>query len=81
MSDTQSLKQTTAADVRGIVGSADDLTIARIVATGATTAEVLEAYTWVTADDRLGPELHRQPSGRVAELCEILCEEEPDDHT
>jgi len=49
--------------------------IARIVATGATVAEVLEAYTWFTADDQLETELERTCRGRVAEVADILEDE------
>lgn len=59
-------------DVIGILGPVDDDVIVAVLATGATTEELEEAFAWLNADDVLGRQLHRQPSGRVAELCEIL---------
>jgi hypothetical protein len=55
-----------------ICGRLDDLKIAEIVATGATTAELMEARTWLAADDYLGASLGRQVTGRVARLVELL---------
>jgi hypothetical protein len=50
----------------------------RIIETGASPAEVLEAFTWTTADDQIGTELERGPHGVVAQVCEILKLEEPE---
>ena len=47
-----------------------------VLGVGATREELEEAFAWLNADDVLGRQLHRQPSGRVAELCEILQPEE-----
>lgn len=73
----------TRGEVIEIVGALDDGTIAKIVATGATAAEVLEAHTWLSSDDYLHRRLHRAPRGAVAELCRILEEEmrPPEDPT
>jgi hypothetical protein len=80
MTEQLSTKPATASEVRGIVGELDDAVIARIVATGATAAEVLEAYTWFMADDQLGTELDRTCRGRVAEVVDILEDEaQPED--
>jgi hypothetical protein len=81
MPEQLSAKPANASEVRAIVGPLDDIVIARIVATGATAAEVLEAYTWFMADDQLGTELERPCRGRVAEVVDILEDEaapEPD---
>ena len=67
-----------ASEVAEIVGPLDDAVIASIVATGATAAEVLEAYTWLTADDQLGTELERTRTGRVAQVYDILAPEYQD---
>ena len=64
--------------IRQILGDLDDVTIARIVAIGATEAELVEASQWVDADDELGIETERSASGRVGQICEILQSEEPD---
>ena len=45
---------TAAAEIIEIVGPLDDAVLMRIVETGATPAEVLEAFTWATADDQIG---------------------------
>jgi hypothetical protein len=80
MPEQPSIKPATTSEVRSIVGPLDDTAIARIVATRATAAEVLEAFAWLTADDQLGTELERTCRGRVAEVYEILQDEtEPAD--
>jgi len=58
-------------DVLHVLGPVDDHLIVE---------ELEEAYAWLHANDVLGPQLRRQPTGKVAELCEILEgeEEEPD---
>jgi hypothetical protein len=56
----------------------DDSVISRILATGATPTEVLEAFTWATADDQIGTELRHGRSGIAGEVYEILMQEEPD---
>lgn len=59
-------------DVIGVLGPVDDELIVTILGTGATREELEEAFGWLNADDVLGRQLRRQPSGKVAELCEIL---------
>lgn len=71
-------RHATASEIIAIVGHLDDGVIARILATGATPAEVLEAFTWANADDRLGRELLRRPHGAAGTVYEILMREEPD---
>jgi len=61
-----------AAVIRQILGDFDDDTVARIAAIGATEAELLEAYQWVSADDELGAETERSATGRVGQICDIL---------
>jgi len=72
------LQSATASDIIEIVGHLDDGVISRILATGATPAEVLEAFTWATADDQIGTELRHGRSGVGGEVYEILMQEEPD---
>ncbi len=62
-----------------ITGPMDEGRILQILKTGANSAELLEAFTWVSADDAMAQSLHRSPHGRVAQLCEIL--ERPDTAT
>ena len=63
-----------ASEIRGIVGPLDDAVITNVLATGASAAEVLEADTWLTADDQLGTELGRNRSGRVGQVYTILAD-------
>lgn len=61
-----------ASEVRNILGPVDDEVILRVLETGASPPEVVEALNWRHADDQLGQTLLRQPSGRVAAVCDIL---------
>lgn len=65
-------------DVIDIVGPLDDLRIAEIIGTGATPAELTEAFSWISEDDYMGPEVRRPLSGRVAQLFDILTADEPE---
>ena len=71
----------TAAEITEIVGPLDDAVLMRILETDATPAEVLEAFTWATADDQIGTELEHRPRGVVARVYDILKREdaEPDE--
>lgn len=60
-----------------IVGRIDDQRIAEIIATGATEAELIEAWTWLGAKEVTGRFDHRRPTGRSARLCDILAADEP----
>lgn len=68
----------TASEVVEILGRADDDLVTRILATGASAVEVLEAFTWANADDQIGTELERRPRGAAARVYEILKSEEPE---
>jgi hypothetical protein len=71
-------RSATASEIIEIVGHLDDGVIARILATGASPAEVLEAFTWATADDQIGTELRHGCQGVAGAVYEILMREEPD---
>jgi len=71
-------KPATASEIRSIVGPLEDDMITRILATGATPAEILEAFTWASADDQIGTELRRGRRGAVGEVYEILTSLAPD---
>ena len=74
----QNARPASAAEITEIIGSLDDAVLVRIIATEATTAEVLEAFTWANADDQIGTELERRPRGAAGGLVyEILEGEEP----
>lgn len=67
-------------EVREVFGDLDDLTLARIVGTGATPAEVAEAHTWLLAGDALAGSLGRPRGERVAAVIDIVQPEiEPPD--
>ena len=61
-----------ARDVAEIIGPAEERLLLDILATGATAAEVSEAYHWLTADDHLGGDLGKPMTARVAAVCELL---------
>ena len=66
-------------DVIKAIGAADDVTIAQIIATGATVDELAEAQAWIVNDDPLLNAGRPLAIGRVRELVDILAELEPDD--
>lgn len=69
----------TAEEVRRIVGRLSGDRIAAVLATGATSADVVEAFTWLSSDEYLGGGIERPLKGVVAEVYEILKPEEPDE--
>jgi hypothetical protein len=62
----------TMSEIVEIVGPLDDAVLQEILQSGATAAEVLEAFTWVSADDQIGTETEHGPRGAVLRVCEIL---------
>lgn len=68
----------TAREVTEIVGRLDDDVMMEILGTGASPVEVLEAFTWLTADDQIGTEIERGRRGATAAVYEILSRVEPD---
>ncbi|QWW71065.1 hypothetical protein [Rhizobium sp. WYJ-E13] len=69
----------TSDDVIAILGPVDNTLVADVIATGATQAELAEAFAWVNNDEALMGEGRRLATGRVAALIELLTsdEEEP----
>jgi hypothetical protein len=65
--------------IERVLGPVDNPTKAQIAGTGATEGELVEALAWVQADDVLVDEGRRLPTGKVAELVDIL-EPPPGDH-
>lgn len=63
-------------EVTKIVSGLSDQAIARIIATGADSDQLLEAFTWLREDEYLGAELERRPVGVVGEVYDILVAEE-----
>ena len=64
-------------DVLRAVGHADDVTIARIIASGATVTELAEAQAWLANDEPLMNAGKPLATGRARELVDILSELEP----
>jgi hypothetical protein len=66
-------------DVSKAVASADDVTIAQIIGTGATIDELAEAQAWLSNDEPLMNAGKPLATGRVRELIDILSELEADE--
>ena len=66
-------------DVIKAIGAAVDVTIAQIIATGATVEELAEAQAWLANDEPMMNSGRPLATGRVRELVDILAELEPDD--
>ena len=73
------MTQLTREDVAKAIGEADDVTIANIIATGATVDELAEAQAWLANDEPMMNAGRPLATGRVRELVDILAELEPDD--
>jgi hypothetical protein len=59
-------------DVIETIGDVDDVTVADIIATGATVQELSEAQAWVVNDEPLLNTGRPLPTGRVGQLVEII---------
>lgn len=66
----------TSDDVITILGPVDETLVADVIATGATQAELLEAFAWANNDEALIGEGRPLPSGRVATLVDLLVSED-----
>jgi hypothetical protein len=66
-------------DVIKAIGAADDVTIAQMIATGATVEELAEAQAWMANDEPMMNSGRPLATGRVRELVDILAELEPED--
>jgi len=75
-----SKRPATADEIADILGPVEDTLLLEILETGATAGEVLEAFTWATADDQIGTELERGPRAAVIRVYEILKREEPEEN-
>ncbi len=61
------------------LGDLDDITIANIIATGATAEELAEAHAWLESDEVLINAGKRLPSGRVGHIVEIIAAKESEE--
>ncbi len=75
--DNESRQAATAAEIRPMIGDADDAVISSIMRTGASAAEVLQAVQWFRGGGGLEDEAGHEPHGAVRAVYEILQSEEP----
>lgn len=61
-----------AAEIRAILGPIGDTTLIEIQRTGASAAEVLEAFTRLEEDDAVGPVARRPATATVVEVMALL---------
>jgi hypothetical protein len=73
------MRRITKDDAVRAIGRADDVTIAEIIATGATVDELAEAQAWIANDEPLLNAGRPLATGRVRQLVDILSELEPED--
>ncbi|MFF0924428.1 hypothetical protein ACFYE8_33045 [Rhizobium leguminosarum] len=66
----------TSDDVIAVLGPADETLVADVIATGATRAELAEAFAWANNNEALMGEGRRLPTGRVAALVDLLAADE-----
>jgi len=79
MANLPGSERITREDVAKAIGGADDVTVAQIIATGATTDELAEALAWMANDEPMMNSGRPLATGRVRELVDILSELETDD--
>jgi hypothetical protein len=58
--------------ITDITGSLDDDLIVRIIDSGATLEDLVEAHGWFVDSRAMGKARHHRPAGKVAQVCEIL---------
>ena len=63
-------------DVVSVLGPVDDVTIAEIIASGASLEELREAWAWAFGDEALMSQGRPLPGTRVAALIDLI---DPDD--
>jgi hypothetical protein len=66
----------TSVDVVAILGPVDETLVAEILATGATQAELAEAFAWANSDEALMSERRPLPTGRIALLIDLLASDD-----
>jgi hypothetical protein len=66
-------------DVIETIGDVDDVTVADIIATGATVQELSEAQAWVVNDEPLLNTGRPLPKGRIGQLIEIIAAKEQEE--
>lgn len=66
----------TSEEVIAILGPVDETLVAEVIATGATQAELAEAFAWANNDEALMSEGRRLATGRAAALVDLLVSDE-----
>jgi hypothetical protein len=66
-------------DVLSVIGPADETLVTEIIATVATTEELTHAWAWANNDEALINEGRPLPSGRTAELVELLTQDDEEE--
>lgn len=66
----------TSQEVVSVLGPVDETLVTEIIATGATPAELAEAWAWINNDEALMGEGRSLPTGRLAAFVELLSEDE-----
>ena len=61
-------------EVISITGPLADDRVTAVIETGANAEELMEAFTWLTSDEPLGPDPDHRLGGTVAKVYEILSE-------
>ncbi|PYE89943.1 hypothetical protein [Phyllobacterium leguminum] len=66
-------------NIIAVLGPVDDTLIAEILASGATTEELIVAWGWITNEEALVREGIPHATGRTAELIDLLSEDDEDE--
>ena len=66
-------------DILSVIGPADETLVTEIIATKATTEELTHAWAWANNDEALINEGRPLPSGRTAELVELLTQDDEEE--
>ena len=62
----------TANEVVAVLGPVDESVIAEVIAIGASAEDLAEAWAWLNSDETLISEGRPMPTGKVAELIDLL---------
>lgn len=66
-------------EIISVLGPVDETLIADIVTTGATLEELVRAWGWINNDEALVKEGISPPSGREAELVDLLSQDDEEE--
>ncbi|KXF77008.1 hypothetical protein ATN84_13555 [Paramesorhizobium deserti] len=66
-------------EVISVLGPVDDTLVADIVTTGATLEELVRAWGWINNDEALVKEGISPPTGRAAELIDLLSQDDEEE--